>query len=1038
MLALLAGVMAAPLRAETPPAAKHYLVDVWQSDRGLPQNTVTGVTQTPDGYLWVSTLDGLARFDGVRFKIFNAGNTPALGSGRIRFLFTGRAGALWICTQEGGVIKFQDGRFAPLPLPEYKGIRPATIQVAEDKSGALWLSTEDGRVWCLVNGHWTGVSTNWAPGNGTGFQVRADPRGRLWALGDSGLYEVADGRLVPALQGKPGEYVVLCPGRSGGWWISNGGKIRLWREGQWLVTAPSPFAAKPPPELRAGLEDRSGRLWLGTWGGGLFGWDTGGSLKFTKQDGLGGDFVRVLFEDDEGNLWAGFQGGGLSRLRAPLFSSYGLAPGLSWEWITSVFEGPNGEIWAATDGYGLNRLQGDVILPDTNETASGPTYILTAIADRQGQFWLGARPGGVFEWKEGRITQMIDFPANNMLIRSLYEDSQGAIWVGWLNSNRLARIQNGTVSYIELPTSVGVVDVRVMDEDAAGALWIGTDGHGLLRWKDGQFTHLSRENGLGSDFIWALHHEADGALWIGTYGGGLTRWKNGRAATCTTRQGLVDDVICYIADDGLGQYWVSSHQGVFRVSKKALNLFADGLSGTVPCVAYGKSDGLPTLECKGGYQPAGCRSRDGRLWFPTIDGLAVIDPATAGASTMATPVYIEEVLVDGHATELGRTPVAESGVSMAHTGRVAHATPAIRNRRFQPPASSLTVPAGSRRWEFHYTGLNLSDPERLRFRHKLEGVDAEWVETGGQREASYNDLRHGVYTFRIQVCNREGTWGQSSDAVTFTVLPFFWQTWWFIGLFLATFGGTVAWTVGLALRRRHQRHLKLVRQLHAAERARTQIARDIHDDLGSSLTEIGLLGALAVREATSPSEARQQTVRMIARTEELARKLDEAVWAVNPKNDSLKHLASYLCNLAKEFLEPTAIHCRLDVAADLPDVPLAAEVRHNLFLAGKEAVNNAVKHSRATELWLRMRVSDGVFMLEIQDNGRGFAAETPREGGNGLGNMAGRMQEIGGGFRVRTAPAQGATVYLWLPLPPEEKAGSNHGSSAASARERVP
>jgi signal transduction histidine kinase len=595
------------------------------------------------------------------------------------------------------------------------------------------------------------------------------------------------------------------------------------------------------------------------------------------------------------------------------------------------------------------------------------------------------------------------------MTRSLFEDSQGALWVGRRNTDRLLRIQNGAVTSLELPKSVVPADVRVMAEDAGGGLWIGTDGKGLLHWKNGQFTHFTRENGLGSDLIWALQSEADGTLWIGSYGGGLTRLKDGLMTTCTTRHGLVNDVICHIADDGRGQYWLSSHQGVFRVNKKELNQFADGTIHQVHCVPYGKSDGLPTLECKGGFQPAGCRGPDGRLWFPTVGGVVVVDPADASTNTIAPPVYVEEIIVDGQTFEPGTWRVPDGKPEPAETEASA--------ARLRHPASALPVPAGSRRFEFHYAGLNLGAPERLLFRHKLEGVDAEWVETGSQRQASYNGLSHGTYTFRVQTCNREGMWNRSGDSVTFTVPPFYWQTWWFIGLFLLTFGGAVAWAVGLALMRRHQRHLKLMRRLHAAERERTRIARDIHDDLGSSLTEIGLLGALAVRETTPPAEAREQVARMMARAEELTRKLDETVWAVNPKNDSLRHLATYLCSLAKEFLEPTTIRCRLEVPTDLPDVPLTTEIRHNVFLVAKEALNNAVRHSGATEIWMRMALDGNVFTLEIADNGRGFAADTSREGGNGLRNMAGRMEDLGGQFQVRSTAGQGTTVSLRLPLP---------------------
>ena len=1003
---LLLGPLAGTLRSETT-AAKRYLIDVWKSEKGLSQNTVTGIAQTPDGYLWLSTLDGLARFDGVQFKTFKAGNTPALGSGRIRFLFTGRRGELWLATQEGGVIRFEDGRFTPLALPEPHGLPSAVTQVAQDSLDALWRSTEDGKVSRLADGHYSTLSTNWDPTGRAVYQVRVDVQGQPWAFSGSGIYRVTDERLVSALAGKPGGFVVHCASRSGGWWLSTGGQVRLWRDGQWLVTVAGP--TNTPSALRGGLEDRDGHLWLATAGYGLFRCDTNGALlQFTKQDGLSSDYVRTLCEDSEGNLWVGTEGGGLSRLRAPLFTTYGLAQGLSWEWITSVSEGPDAELWVGTDGYGLNRLRQDVIRPASSETVITPVHVMVALADHQGQVWLGTRQGGLFQAKEGVASRFSGFPTNSSFVRSLFEDSQGAVWVGRRDTDRLVRIQNGSVTSLELPKSLGLLDVRVIAEGVGGGLWIGTDGQGLLRWKNGQFTRFSRENGLGSDLIWALQPESDGSLWIGTYGGGLTRLKDGRAVTCTTRQGLADDVICYIADDRKGRYWLSSHQGVFRVSKRELNQFADGIAAEVHCVAYGKSDGLPTLECKGGYQPAGCRSHDGRLWFPTIAGLVAIDPANASASNVAPPVYIEEIVVDGAVVSSGERPAGDKArlerqPSPRSSGRDA--------------AQRLEIAPGKKRFEFHYTGLNLGAPESLRFRHKLEGVDAEWVETGSQRAASYRKLAPGNYTFRVQTCDREGQWRGASASLSFAVLPFFWQTWWFVGLFLLTFGGAVAWVVGIVVRRRHQRHLRLVQRLHAAERERTRIARDIHDDLGSSLTEIGLLGALAVRETTPPAEARKHVARMMDRAEELARKLDETVWAVNPKNDSLRHLATYLCNLAKEFLEPTEIRCRLEVAIDLPDAPLTTEVRHNVFLVAKEALNNVVQHSGATELWLRMALKDAVFTLEVADNGRGFDVAAKREAGNGLRNMAGRMEEIGGHLQMRSTPGEGTTIALQLPLP---------------------
>ena len=1003
---LFLGLLAGPLRSENA-GANRYLIDVWQGEKGLPQNTVTGIAQTSDGYLWITTLDGVARFDGVRFRMFRAGDTPALGSGRVRFLFAGRHGELWLATQEGGVVQLENGRFTPVPLPESQTVRSAVVQVAEDESGALWLSTEDGKVGRLAEGHYSPVSTNWTKGNTTGFQVRADSQGQLWALGDLGLYQVVGGGLVLALQGKAGEYLVHCLSRFGGWWLSESSQIRLWRGGKWIAQGGNPGVAAD--KIACGVEDRNGHLWLGTTGSGLFRCDTqGGVLQFTKQDGLSSNSVRTLFEDTEGNLWVGTEDGGLDRLRLPLFTVYGSAQGLSSERITTVSEGQGGEIWVGTDGYGLNRLQGETARLATEEPQRASWRVSAVLVDHEGRVWAALRSGGVFRWESGSFTPLVGFATAGYPTRSLFEDSHGAVWIGQRNTRLLPRVQGGTIRTLDIPQPMPPADVRVMAEDAAGNLWFGTDGTGLLRWKDGQFTRFTRENGLSSDFIWALQPEPDGTLWIGTYGGGLTRLKDGRAVTCTTRHGLVDDVICHIADDGRGQYWFSSNQGIFRIGKAELNQFAEGKQARVQCVAYGRSDGLPALEYEGGCQPAGCRTRDGRLWFPTIRGLVVVNPADVSTNTVAPPVHIEEIIVDGQTTEAGGWQRKDAVRMAASTGSMPSSPRA--------GCSGLEIGPGARRLEFHYTGLNFSAPEKLRFRHKLEGVDAEWVDTGGQREASYDQLAHGTYTFRVQACNREGVWNQAGDKLTFTVLPHFWQTGWFTGLFLVTFGGTVGWTVRYALRRRHQRQVKLLQQLHALERERTRIARDIHDDLGGSLTEIGYLGALAVRDSQSLAEAREQLVRIMDRTRELARKLDETVWAVNPKNDSVSHLATYLCDFAREFLEPTGIRCRLDVAPNLPDVTITAEVRHSVFLVIKEALNNSVKHSEATESRLRLAVCDGVMTIEVSDNGRGFVVGDRQEAGNGLRNMAARMEEVGGQFQLRSLPSQGATACLQLPL----------------------
>ena len=296
-----------------------------------------------------------------------------------------------------------------------------------------------------------------------------------------------------------------------------------------------------------------------------------------------------------------------------------------------------------------------------------------------------------------------------------------------------------------------------LTQDPAGNIWIGTDGSGLFCWNNGQCRRFTRRDGLSSDTVRALRAEPDGALWIGTVDGGLCRLKDNHFVACTTRNGLGDDVINHIADDGRGFFWLSSFQGIFRVSKAELNEFADGVRPRIECLAFGRSDGLPALECPGGFQPAGCRTRDGRLWFPTIKGLVVVDPATVPANSVAPPVLIEEVRVDGE-------PIApESGPSS-----ILHSP------------SSLNIRPGRHRYEFHYTGLNFTAPERVRFRHKLDGLEDEWVEAGPQRAANYSHLSPGVYRFQVTACNQAGVWNAAGATLAFRVLPYFWQTWWFI------------------------------------------------------------------------------------------------------------------------------------------------------------------------------------------------------------------------------------------------------------------
>jgi signal transduction histidine kinase len=421
----------------------------------------------------------------------------------------------------------------------------------------------------------------------------------------------------------------------------------------------------------------------------------------------------------------------------------------------------------------------------------------------------------------------------------------------------------------------------------------------------------------------------------------------------------------------------------------------------VNCLSYGKADGMPTLECSGGLQPPGGRTTDGRLWFPTSKGLAVFNPEEAKVNQLPPPVIIENMLADGRTV----TP-------------------------FPVGDAPLHIPPGPRRFEFRYTALSFVVPEKVRFKYRLEGLEPDWVDAGTKRSANYSHIPPGSYTFHVIACNSEGVWNDSGATLAFTVQPYFWQEWRFripAGLAaVASLAGAVAGIVLWIARRRMRLKLERLERLRAVERERARIAQDIHDNLGANLTRISLLSQSANSELENPAQAAVQLERIYGTARELTRAMDEIVWAVNPQYDTLDSLASYLGNFAQEFLGSLDIRCRLDVPLQLPQWPVTAEVRHNLFLAFKEALHNVVKHAAASEVQVALKLEANQLTLTVADNGRDFVVNDPAPKpptnpdrimhGHGLPNMKRRLAEIGGACEVHGEPGQGTTVTFRVPL----------------------
>jgi signal transduction histidine kinase len=633
-----------------------------------------------------------------------------------------------------------------------------------------------------------------------------------------------------------------------------------------------------------------------------------------------------------------------------------------------VVEDHDGSIWMGSLGGGLQRYRDGVVtrVPFPGEASGGSVFSVFPAAN--GRLWMSAEHEDLYVFDGTRITR-----ANPGVhgIKAILVDRAGSVWIG--AKDGLSRLDGQRHQTFGSGDGVGRRDVRALAEGPDGAMWIGSGDGTVYRQKDGRFAAFRPEDqNKGSQPIWSILPDADGTLWIGTFRGGLLRLRDGQFTRYTTDDGLPSNVICQVLDDGAGQLWMGSYNGVFRVAKSALERHQNG--APIPVVSYGRSDGLPTLECSGNYQPSGWTSRDGRLWFATPKGVVSVDPREPASERQPPAVVVEQMRLDQAVMSAAR----------------------------------LQIPPGPHRLEFQYTGLSLSTPEQVRFRYRLAGLEASWVEAGTARSATYTYVPPGTYRFIVEASLGDGRWSAPSTSEAFTVLPHFSETWWFRAAVGLAAVALVAGTVRYITTRRLRRRLERLEWQRAIEGDRGRIARDIHDDLGAGLTQITLLSELARRE--SPHEMEAHLVQISDTARELTQAVDEIVWAVNPRQDTLDGLVNYICQFAQEYLTVAGILCRLDVPGHLPPLPLSADVRHNLFLAVKEALNNIVKHAQAREVRLRLIQEHGRLTFVIEDDGRGFNVPDPN--GQGLDNLASRLSSVGGQCSISSEPGRGTRVEL--------------------------
>ncbi len=991
----------------------HYSVKTWTTDDGLPQNSVIAMTQTRDGYLWLGTLRGLARFDGVRFTKFDEDNTPGLNSSRIVRLFEDSKSNLWIGTDTAGVALAKDGRITSVDLGG--GSREGRVMsICEGPDGAVWLYTSDGQLGRYVNGQ---VVRTWSVGPSTFRSIIMENSGLMWVGMDTNLWGLNataafNSPALPVEQSPPVRQKLdfLLASQHGGYWRLSDGHIEKWERNHRVQDlGPYPWTNTLTVFVTAACEDEQGNLIVGTQGNpsgkGVFWFDANGkATRISREQGLSSDEILSLTMDREGSLWVGTDGGGLNRVKRQAFDVLEASKN---KVVQSVCEDGLGGLWIGYNGATLHHWK-EGALQEYGSTNGLVNLIVKAVfLDQAHQLRVGTYAGGLLELRDNHFWPETGFQwIIGREVRAIYQDRKGRLLVGTQNGLayetdelvwRIGTTHNGLSANV----------VQAIADDAEGNLWVGTEGGGLNCLRGDKITVFRKKDGLPSDDISSLCVDDEGVLWIGTPGSGLGRYYKGKWTRYTTSKGgLISNHIDYLIEDRQGSLWIGSNFGLMRLSKKELNDFAQGLTTSIFCRAYGTSEGLPTSECTGGSQPAACRTSDGRLWFPTIKGLVSVNPAELKPNTNPPPVVIESVLI---------------GDQLQDTNGLRARLP-----------ETVIVPAGTEHLEIHYTSLNLADPNsgKARFKYRMEEereTPAPWIEAGNARFVPFRKLAPGSYHFLVTACNEDGVWNERGTTLGLLVEPFFWQTRWFRGTMAFCLLVLVVGMVYYLSTQRLQRQLEGLRQQQALEKERQRIARDIHDQLGANLTQVSMLGEMVESDKDSPEEVESHARQISETARDTSRALDEIVWAVNPSNDTLDGLINYFCKYAQEYLTVAGLRYRLDVPDQLPRTPIPPDVRHNVFLASKEAVTNIVRHAKASAVWIRMRLEPTRFVLEIEDNGQGMAnmdQERARTR-NGLSNMRKRLEEIGGTFTISPGAEGGTVVRLTGPLGKDKIDGGN-------------
>ncbi len=989
-------------------ARAQYRFDSWTTDDGLPQNSVYSITQTPDGYVWFTTFDGLVRFDGVRFTVFNKSNHKNLPGNQFVKLFAEADNTLWICTEESGLVRYHNGEFQTFTTAD--GLLANRVyEIQKDTDGSLLISTLNGTM------RWRdGKFSTERQEDIHGFKVYLAPSGIRWEMDKSGLRSIGkDGRetfyALPFAADKISTdrtfnyflHVNLFEARDGALWFAAAGNVYRLKDG--AISVMTKENNVPPSLVRVIAQDGAGKIWLGTDGSGACRLQANRFDCFNQSSGISSDNIYDIFTDREGTLWFGTNERGINRVTNRTITPLSVAEGLADKNVYPILQDKTSGVWIGSfsalayfkDGKITNYTYGKGLIYET---------VQSLFEDDAGRLWIGSI-GGASYLENGKFydfTEKLNLTIGDYDFWDIHRDRDGAFW--FATNKGLIKYENGAATRYTTADGLPGDDVKIIHEARDGTLWIGTySGLAVLssdfgrqtpdnqesRLKSGLRT-FNEQDGLAGNHIRSIYEDESGAMWIGTYDGGLSRFKDGAFTNYTTENGLFSNGVFQILPDERGNFWMSSNQGIYRVSRQQLNDFADGKLTRIVSSVFGKSDGMLNTECNGGRSPAGIKTRDGRLWFPTQDGAAIINPEAVPSNPLAPPVVIESVKIDNNLAEIRQSAV-----------------------EIQPNQNNL---------EIHYTGLSFIKPEQVQFKYKLEGLDEDWTNAANRREAYFPYLPPGKYTFRVIAANSDNVWNEQGASIEIVVNPAFYRTWWFVVL--------CSLVIGLIAFLLYQRRLNEIRRrqfaqedfsrrlINAHESERRRIAAELHDSLGQSLAMIKNSAVFGSQSIVDLPSAKEQLAEISTQSAHAIAEVREIAYNLRPY--LLDRLG--LTKAISSLLNKVADNSTLKIISEIEDVDgiFENEAEISIYRIIQESLSNILKHSEASEVKVKIAKTDRAVSIKIQDNGKGFdvkaKSETKRRGGFGLLGMSERVRMLGGTMTVESELEIGTKILITVKI----------------------